>query len=67
MELKIAGGCGEHGRNFFLVDNGDNAFQVDCGITAGSDDPYPRLSSKEIRRVKYAVQQLHNRLAVIIL
>lgn len=53
MKLKIAGGCGEHGRNCFLVENGDETFLVDCGIMAGSDDPYPRLTSQEIRRVKY--------------
>ncbi len=53
MKLKIAGGCGEHGRNCFLVENGDNTFMVDCGIMAGSDDPFPRLTCEEIRRVKY--------------
>ena len=53
MELKIAGGCGEHGRNCFLVDAEDTAFLVDCGIMAGSDDRFPRLSAEEISRVKY--------------
>lgn len=53
MELKIAGGCGEHGRNCFLVDSGETAFLVDCGIMAGSDKPFPRLSEDEIRRVKH--------------
>ena len=53
MELKIAGGCGEHGRNCFFVDAGETAFLVDCGIMAGSDEPFPRLTADEIRRVKY--------------
>lgn len=53
MKLKIAGGCGEHGRNCFLVENGENTFLVDCGLMAGSDDPFPRLTPEEIRRVKY--------------
>ncbi len=53
MELKIAGGCGEHGRNCFLVDAEETAFLVDCGIMAGSDKPFPRLTAEEIRRVKY--------------
>ena len=53
MKLKIAGGCGEHGRNCFLVENGKNTFLVDCGLMAGSDDPYPRLTPNEISRVKY--------------
>ena len=53
MELKIAGGVGEHGRNCFYVDAGDNTFLVDCGKMGGSDDPFPRLSHDEIRRVQY--------------
>lgn len=53
MELKIAGGCGEHGRNCFLVDAGETTFLVDCGIMAGSENPFPRLVADEIRRVKY--------------
>lgn len=53
MELKIAGGCGEHGRNCFLVENGEKTFMVDCGIMAGSEDQFPRLSAEDIRRVKY--------------
>ena len=55
MELKIAGGCGEHGRNCFLVDAGETAFLVDCGIMAGSENPFPRLCAEEIRRVKYVL------------
>lgn len=53
MNLKIAGGCDEHGRNCFLVDTGKICFLVDCGIMAGSDEPYPHLTSEEMRRVKY--------------
>lgn len=53
MKLKIAGGCGEHGRNCFLIDAEGTAFLVDCGIMAGSDNPFPRLTAEEIRRVKY--------------
>lgn len=53
MKLKIAGGCGEHGRNCFLVDLGQEVFMVDCGIMADSTNPFPRLSKKEIRRVSY--------------
>ncbi|MGN0620207.1 MAG: MBL fold metallo-hydrolase [Ruminiclostridium sp.] len=53
MKLKIAGGCGEHGRNCFLVDLGQEVFMVDCGIMADCTNPFPRLSQKEIRRVSY--------------
>lgn len=32
MELFIAGGCGEHGRNCFYVEQNSAAFLVDCGL-----------------------------------
>ena len=41
MELKIAGGVGEHGRNCFYVDAGEDTFLVDCGKMGGSDNPFP--------------------------
>lgn len=54
MELYIAGGCGEHGRNCFLVRSDSLCFLVDCGIMAGNtDDPYPHLSSDQIRKLDY--------------
>lgn len=50
MELFIAGGVGEHGRNCFLVQGETLSFLVDCGIMADtSDDPYPHLSAKQIQ------------------
>lgn len=52
-ELKIAGGVGEHGRNCFYVDAGEDTFLVDCGKMGGSDDPFPKLERSDIRRVKY--------------
>lgn len=52
MKFKIAGGCGEHGRNCFFVDY-TAPFLVDCGIMAGSDDPFPNLSDNEIKRLEY--------------
>ena len=52
MELYIAGGVGEHGRNCFFLQNGEDAILVDCGLMAGSDDPLPRLTETQIRRLK---------------
>lgn len=52
MKLKIAGGCGEHGRNCFFVDY-TAPFLVDCGIMAGAEEPFPNLSDKEIKRLEY--------------
>lgn len=50
MELFIAGGVGEHGRNCFLVHGETLSFLVDCGIMADTpDDPYPHLSTKQIQ------------------
>lgn len=52
MKLKIAGGCGEHGRNCFFVDY-TAPFLVDCGIMAGADEPFPYLTENEIKRLEY--------------
>lgn len=51
MELYIAGGVGEHGRNCFFLQNGGDAILVDCGLMAGSDDPLPRLTESQIRNI----------------
>lgn len=52
MKLKIAGGCGEHGRNCFFVDY-TAPFLVDCGIMAGAENPFPDLTENEIKRLEY--------------
>lgn len=53
MRLTIAGGCGEHGRNCFLVEGENANFLVDCGVMAGEDDGgYPRLSAEQVRRLR---------------
>ena len=46
MELFIAGGCGEHGRNCFYVEQNEAAFLVDCGLLAGAEDNLPRLNAE---------------------
>ncbi len=51
MILKIAGGCGEHGRNCFLVKNDNDSFLVDCGLLSSSGTP--ELTEDEIRSVRY--------------
>ena len=53
MELLIAGGVGEHGRNCFYVRGENICFLVDCGKMAGSAQPYPKLSPAQIRAVQY--------------
>lgn len=54
MELTIAGGCGEHGRNCFHVKGADANFLVDCGIMAGEPGVgYPHLSADEARQLKW--------------
>ena len=53
MRLYIAGGCGEHGRNCFLVEGKYANFLVDCGIMAGeADGGYPRLSAEQAKRLR---------------
>ena len=50
MELMIAGGVGEHGRNCFLVQDETLRFLVDCGKMADTpEDPFPRLTREQIR------------------
>ena len=49
MELIIAGGVGEHGRNCFLVQGKTICFLVDCGKMADTPmDPYPHLTREQI-------------------
>ena len=52
MELFIAGGCGEHGRNCFYVEQNDTAFLVDCGLLAGAEDDLPRLNAEQIQKLR---------------
>lgn len=52
MELYIAGGCGEHGRNCFYLQEGEDAFLVDCGLMTGTKEPFPRLSPEQIARLR---------------
>ncbi|MGN0255675.1 MAG: MBL fold metallo-hydrolase [Chordicoccus sp.] len=54
MELYIAGGCTEHGRNCFLVKGKRVSFLVDAGLMkekAGT--PYPRLTDEQIAGADY--------------
>lgn len=53
MEIFIAGGVGEHGRNCFLVQGETIRFLVDCGKMAGSAQPYPKLTPEQIRSLQY--------------
>lgn len=54
MRMKIAGGCGEHGRNCFYIETSKYAFLVDCGLMAGeAGGGYPHLTEAEIKRLDY--------------
>ncbi len=53
MELYIAGGCKEHGRNSFLIERDGASILVDCGIMQGESKPYPKLSKEQIASIKY--------------
>ena len=49
MELIIAGGVGEHGRNCFYVQGETIRFLVDCGKMADTPEaPYPHLTREQI-------------------
>lgn len=53
MELTIAGGCGEHGRNCFYFSNGYHGIIVDCGLKAGDTDCYPHLTPSQIHHASH--------------
>lgn len=54
MELYIAGGCSEHGRNSFLVRKGDLTLLVDAGkMKEHPERPWPELTDEQIRSIDY--------------
>lgn len=53
MNVMVAGGVGEHGRNCFYVTTATTTFILDCGLMAGSDEPYPYLTTEQIKRADY--------------
>jgi Cft2 family RNA processing exonuclease len=54
MELYIAGGCSEHGRNCFLVRGRKVSFLVDAGVMKEKPDhPYPELTAEQVREAQY--------------
>ena len=53
MQLYIAGGCGDQGRNCFYVEGERHAFIVDAGTSTDGLDRLPDLSSEQIRRAEY--------------
>lgn len=52
MRLFVAGGCGEHGRNSFLLEDDRINALVDCGIIEGTN-PFPKLSKGQINKIRY--------------
>lgn len=55
MHLHIAGGVGEHGRNCFLLEGSEYNLMVDCGVMAGDENPYPRLTREQIQKTRYVL------------
>lgn len=54
LNLYIAGGCQEHGRNCFVLEMDAFNIMVDCGIIEGSATSYyPELSKEQIIKTKY--------------
>lgn len=54
MELLIAGGCSEHGRNCFLVQGKKMSFLVDAGIMKEKPEtPFPELTGEQIRHASF--------------
>lgn len=58
MEIHIAGGCQEHGRNSFLLQGKDGGVLLDCGRMETSQDTpfkFPVLSAEQIRGLKLVI------------
>ncbi len=55
MQLYLAGGVGEHGRNCFYVKGEELAFLLDCGKHAGAEDPYPDLSDCDVAELDFVL------------
>lgn len=53
MQLYIAGGCGDEGRNCFYVEGDRHAFIVDAGTSTDGQDRLPDLTPEQIRRAEY--------------
>ena len=53
MQLYIAGGCGDQGRNCFYVEGEKHAFIMDAGTSTDGMDRLPDLSAEKIRRAEY--------------
>ncbi len=54
MELFIAGGCSEHGRNCFFVQGEHLSFIVDAGMMKEIPEmPFPELTGEQIRSASY--------------
>ncbi len=54
MEIYIAGGCSEHGRNCFLISSRKLSVMVDCGYIKSPNGLIPpELSDEQISSVRY--------------
>lgn len=53
MNLYIAGGCSEHGRNSFLLSDNGMSILIDCGIMNGAKMDTPQLSKEQIENISY--------------
>lgn len=53
MQLYIAGGCGDEGRNCFYVEGDRHAFILDAGTSTDGFDRVPDISTEQIRQAEY--------------
>lgn len=54
MNIYVVGGCQEHGRNCFLIENDNEAVMLDCGVLkSGVITKYPKLTREQIKKTKY--------------
>ncbi|MCR1984857.1 MBL fold metallo-hydrolase [Blautia coccoides] len=53
MNLYIAGGCNEHGRNSFLITGDSYSILVDCGAIEDDSYCYPYLTKQQIQSIQF--------------
>lgn len=53
MQLFIAGGCGDEGRNCFYVEGDRHAFIVDAGTSTDGLDRIPDIMPEQIHKAEY--------------
>lgn len=60
IQIEVLGGCGEYGRNCFYLEENDQGILLDCGIMNDVSQGLPRLTKKQVKKLKIVfISHLH--------